>query len=81
MMDRQVAALAAHRATEPGDDLATWHERHLHPCLDRVTHRYTITDCEDRHDAALPNRPTDTALLAAAAASAKATPGASGGKP
>lgn len=66
----QAAALAAGQAKQPGDDLATWHERHLHPCLDRLTHRYTIADCEDRHDPALPNRPTDAALLADAAAHA-----------
>ncbi|MFS0701780.1 hypothetical protein AB6N24_17535 [Cellulomonas sp. 179-A 4D5 NHS] len=59
----QAAALAAGQATQPGDDLATWHERHLHPCLDRIRSRYAIADCEDGHTAPLSNRPTDTHLL------------------
>jgi hypothetical protein len=61
---------AAQQGDTPGDDLASWHERHLHPCLDRITHRYAIANCEDGHTHPLPVRPTDPLLLDQACADA-----------
>lgn len=65
----QAAALAA-RAPEPGNALTVWHERHLHPCLERLARRYATKQCTDGHRPVPPLQPTDDALLERARASA-----------
>lgn len=74
-------AATAGRAKKPNDALILWHDRWLHPCVQRLRENFQQKSCTDRHDQTRPGRATNPGLLATAlvdaaerAASATSTP-------